>query len=81
MLMSFIEAATMMSRSARSKSFEEGLMHSLPSMRATRTSEIGPLNGMSETAIAADAARPASESGMTFSSAENNVMLTNVSAW
>ena len=29
-------------------------------MRATRTSEIGPLNGISETAIAAEAARPAS---------------------
>ena len=49
-------------------------------MRATRTSEIGPLKGTSDTARAAEAARPASASGMSMPSAEYRVTLTKVSA-
>ena len=54
---------TMMSRSAASICEKLGLMTYSPSMRATRTSEMGPPNGMSDTASAADAARPARASG------------------
>ena len=40
-----------------------GLITNWPSIRATRTSEIGPPKGMSETANAAEAANPANASG------------------
>ena len=50
-------------------------------MRATRTSEIGPLKGISETAIAADAASPAKLSGMCSVSAEIKDTTTCVSLW
>jgi len=50
-------------------------------MRATRHSEIGPLNGISETANAAEAANPARESGMVSLSPEIKVTVTKVSAW
>ena len=52
-----------------------------PLIRPTRTSEIGPLKGMSETANAADAAKPANASGISSPSAETNRIFTNVSAW
>ena len=60
----------MMSMSARSRASNVGLITNCPSIRATRTSEIGPPNGMSETASAAEAAKPASASGMSTPSAE-----------
>jgi hypothetical protein len=50
-------------------------------MRATRTSEIGVSKGTSETAIAADAARPASESAITSESEEISEIIMAVSAW
>ena len=49
-------------------------------MRATRTSEIGPLKGTSETASAAEAANPANASGISMPSAEKSVTVTKVSA-
>ena len=51
-----------------------------PSMRATRTSEIGPPKGMSETASADDAASPASASGISTPSDESRMTLTYTSA-
>ena len=54
---------TMMSRSTSCICENVGLMTYSPAMRATRTSEMGPPNGMSDTASAAEAARPASASG------------------
>ena len=62
------EPATINSKEAFAKSTGLGLMTNFPSILATRTSEIGPLNGISDTAKAADAARPASASGSTSSS-------------
>jgi polyribonucleotide nucleotidyltransferase len=47
---------------------------------ATRTSDIGPLNGMSDTARAADAASPARASGIISISAETRLIVTKVSA-
>ena len=58
-----------------------GLTTYLPSIRATRHSEIGPLKGISDTANAAEAANPASASGMSSPSAENNITFTYTSAW
>ena len=49
-----------------------GLMMNSPLTRPTRTSDIGPLNGMFETAIAADAAKPQSASGLLTPSYDNN---------
>ena len=46
----------------------------------TLTSDIGPWKGMSDTASAADAASPASASGMISFSAEMRLMVTNTSA-
>ena len=70
----------MSSMSARSSCSKLGLITNSPSIRATRTSLMGPLNGMSLTAIAADAARPAKASGISMPSAEYMVMFTKVSA-
>ena len=39
-----------------------------PLIRPTRTSDIGPSKGISETAKQAEAAKPAKASGITFSS-------------
>ena len=50
-------------------------------MRATLTSEIGPPNGTSDTASAADAARPANASGIISLSAEIKLTVTKTSAW
>ncbi len=47
---------------------------------AERTSEIGPLKGTSETAIAAEAAKPANASGMSSVFAEINEIIIAVSA-
>ena len=69
-------APTMISISAFSNSANVGLMTNLPSTRATRTSEIGPLKGMSETAKAAEAAKPAKASGISSPSAENKMIFT-----
>ncbi len=63
-------AATISSRSAFSSSLKDGFTKNSPSILATLHSEIGPLNGMSETAIAADAARAANASGASFLSPE-----------
>ena len=56
--------------SAVSAAFGVGLMINLPSILATRTSEIGPSNGILETLNAADAANPTKESGATSGSLE-----------
>ena len=58
-----------------------GLIIILPSMRATRTSEIGPLKGMSDTISAADAAKPAMASGMLLLSELIIWIITWVPAW
>jgi hypothetical protein len=52
-----------------------------PLTRATHTSEIGPLKGMSEMAKAVEAAKPAKESAATFPSYESKVMINWVSEW
>ena len=70
----------MMSMSAFSSCSKVGLMTNRPSMRATRTSEIGPPKGMSETANADDAASPASASGISMPSDESRMTLTYTSA-
>ena len=69
-----------MSISALSNSSNVGFTLNCPSMRATLTSEIGPLKGISETASAAEAAKPANASGISFPSDEKSITLTNVSA-
>ena len=74
------DAPTMMSISARFISSNVGLITYFPSMRATRTSEIGHSNGISEHASAADAANPARASGWSLPSALRSMMLTNTSA-
>ena len=56
--------------SAFSASFGVGFTTNCPSIFVTRTSEIGPSNGIEEMLSAADAANPTNESGSTFSSAE-----------
>ena len=76
-----IVAPTMMSRSASAFCENVGLITNSPLIRDTRTSEIGPPNGTSETASAADAASPASASGMISLSAEIKLTVTNTSAW
>ena len=67
----------MMSRSASAFCVKVGLITSSPLMRATRTSEIGPANGTSDTASAAEAASPASASGIMSLSAEMRLTCTN----
>ncbi len=62
------EAPTIISRSAFSSCSKLGLITSSPSIRATLTSEIGVSKGMSETWIAAEAAKPARASGITSGS-------------
>ena len=80
-MMLSIVAATIISMSALSNSENVGLIINFPSTRATRTSEIGPLKGISETARAAEAAKPANASGISSPSAENNITFTYTSAW
>ena len=70
----------MRSMSAFSNWSKVGLMTNSPLIRATRTSEIGPLKGISETARAAEAASPANASGMSTPSAEKRMMFTYTSA-
>ena len=53
----------------------------LLSILITLTSEIGPLKGISETDSAADAAKAAKQSGITFSSCELSDIITWTSAW
>ena len=53
-----------MSISADLISVKLGLITHFPSILAILTSEIGPLNGISETANAADAAKQANASGV-----------------
>ena len=54
----------------------EGLITNLPSIFAILTSEIISLIGILDTANAADAAKHANESGITFSSEETNEINT-----
>ena len=56
----------MMSISALTRISIFGLMTNCPLILATLTSDIGPLNGISLTDSAAEAARHASASGKTF---------------
>ena len=56
--------------SDESNCFLLGLMTNIPSTLPTRTSDIGYSNGISESWIAAEAARPASASGITSSSCD-----------
>ncbi len=65
-----IVAATMISRSDCSSSDKDGLITSFPLIRATRTSDTGPLKGISDTANAAEAAKQANASGRVFLSPE-----------
>ena len=74
-------AATMMSMSVSAISLKLGLILNSPLIRATRTSEIGPSKGMSLTASADEAARPASASGWMSFSAEMRFTFTKTSAW
>ena len=74
-------AATIISNVAVGKISASGLIHNLPSIFATRTSEIIPLKGISETATAAQAANPTNASGIVFLSDEINDNMICVSAW
>ncbi len=67
--------------SAFGSSSKFGLILQAPSILATLTSEVASWKGMSETIIAADAAKQAKESVATFSSAEIREMVTIVLAW
>ena len=67
-----IEAATISSMSASAKAESVGFTTNSPFILATRTSEIGPLNGISDTIKAADAAKAANASGLTSFSTEIN---------
>src|ERR1700712_1002830 len=80
MLTSCSEPATINSRVAVCNWLKVGLITNLPSTLATRTSDIGPLNGISEQDNAADAAKPAKQSGMISLSADINDIITCVSA-
>ena len=64
MFMSFIVPAITISISEIAISAIVGFKIYSPSTRPTRTSDIGPLNGISETAIAAEAAKPHKASGL-----------------
>ena len=74
-------AATINSKEAPANSLTLGFTLYSPLILATRTSEIGPLNGISETASAAAAARPTKASGKTSESAEIKLINTCTSAW
>ena len=80
MILSMV-AATIISMSAPSNKESCGFITNFPLIRATRTSEIGPLNGMSETVSAAEAARAANASGAVSSPPEMRLINTWVSAW
>ena len=80
MMLSF-EAPTMMSMSALFICSKVGSTTYSPFTRATRTSDMGHSNGMSEHASAHEAAKPARASGWSTPSAEKRMMLTNTSAW
>ena len=80
MMLSMV-AATIISRSASAILLKGGLMQYSPLILATLTSEIGPLKGMSLTAIAAEAAKPAIASGWMSFSAEIRFTVTKTSAW
>ena len=75
------EPATIISISEFDNSVREGLITYSPLIRPTRTSEIGPLKGISETAKAAAPAKQASASGRISVSSEIKVTNTCVSAW
>ena len=72
--------ATIKSISASFASVMLGLTMKVPLILQTRTSETGPLNGISEMLTAADAARQARLSGETSISAEINVTAIWISA-
>ncbi len=74
-------APTMRSMSASAICAFVGLMTYSPLMRATRTSEMGHSNGISEQASAQDAAKPARASGWSTPSALKRITFTNTSAW
>ena len=67
-LISLIEADTINSKSAFANSVRVGLITNLPSIRATLTSDIGPLKGMLDTVIAAEAAKATKLSGIVSKS-------------
>ncbi len=73
-------APTIMSISAFSFCEKVGFTTNFPSMRETRASDIGPLKGISETAKAAEAAKPANASGISSPSEEYSVTFTKTSA-
>ena len=74
-------APTIKSMSASSSCWKVGLITNSPLILATRTSLIGPSNGMSLAANAAEAAKPAKASGMSTPSAEKRITFTYTSAW
>ena len=74
--MSFSLAATINSKEAPANSLTLGFTLYSPLIFATRTSEIGPLNGISDTAKAAAAAKPTNASGNTSESAEIKLIKT-----
>ena len=68
--------AIIMSISTPFNSSKVGLTIKLPSFLAILTSETGPLNGISETASAAEAAKHASASGIFSLSEDINCNIT-----
>ncbi len=73
-------APTIRSISASLSWVAVGFTMKLPFILATLTSDIGPLNGTSESDSAVEAARPASASGIMSISAEIRLIVTKVSA-
>ena len=80
MQMSFSDAATMRSRVADLSCEVGGLTMYSPLILATRTSEMGPLKGISVIIKADEAAKAANASGKTSASAEIRNTFTWVSA-
>ena len=75
------DAPTIKSISASSICSGEGFTINSPFNRITLTSDIGPLNGISEIAIAVEAASAAKLSGETSGSWEFNDIIICTSAW
>jgi hypothetical protein len=72
--------ATTSSRSLSGSCAGEGFSTKLPPMRATRTAEIGPRKGISESVSAAEAPTNAARSGVFSPSAESTVAMICVSS-
>ena len=76
MIMSFAVPAIIISIWAVAISSLVGFTTNLPSIIATLTSATAAMKGMSDTMIAADAAKQANASGIVLPSLDNNLSVT-----